>query len=352
MELKEILQTILQESGSDVYILPGAPVTVKVRGILKKQGTEKCTAAQTEQLITEIYALSDGRDMRRLLDTGDDDFSFSLQQMGRFRCSAFRQRGSLGAVLRAGPFAIPDAQTLCIPPVVMNLTQNKHGMVLVTGPAGSGKSTTLACMIDRINTEQSGHIITIEDPIEFLHAHRGCLITQREVSRDTLSFGDALRAALRQAPDVILLGEMRDYETISTAMTAAETGHLLLSTLHTIGAAKTIDRIVDAFPGNQQQQVRVQLSMILRAVVSQQLIPGKDGQLIPAFEVMVVDPAVASLIREGKSHQLDNMIFAGTKAGMQAMDSDILRLYRAGRITRENALAFAVNPEMMEKRLI
>ena len=323
MELKEILQTILQESGSDVYILPGAPVTVKVRGILKKQGTEKCTAAQTEQLITEIYALSDGRDMRRLLDTGDDDFSFSLQQMGRFRCSAFRQRGSLGAVLRAVPFAIPDAQTLCIPPVVMNLTQNKHGMVLVTGPAGSGKSTTLACMIDRINTEQSGHIITIEDPIEFLHAHRGCLITQREVSR-----AEQLRAMANKA------------------------GHLLLSTLHTIGAAKTIDRIVDAFPGNQQQQVRVQLSMILRAVVSQQLIPGKDGQLIPAFEVMVVDPAVASLIREGKSHQLDNMIFAGTKAGMQAMDSDILRLYRAGRITRENALAFAVNPEMMEKRLI
>ena len=224
-------------------------------------------------------------------------------------------------------------------------------MVLVTGPAGSGKSTTLACLIDRINRERTGHIITIEDPIEYLHGHKGCLVSQREINTDTLSFAHALRAALRQAPDVILLGEMRDFETISTAMTASETGHLLLSTLHTVGAAKTIDRIVDVFPANQQQQVRVQLSMVLQAVVSQQLIPSVKGGQVAAFEVMRVDPAIASVIREGKVHQLDNMIYAGSASGMQTMDGDILRLYNEGLITRENALMYSVNPDVLSRKL-
>ena len=233
----------------------------------------------------------------------------------------------------------------------MDLFSLKRGMVLVTGPAGSGKSTTLACLIDRINRERTGHIITIEDPIEYLHGHKGCLVSQREINTDTLSFAHALRAALRQAPDVILLGEMRDFETISTAMTASETGHLLLSTLHTVGAAKTIDRIVDVFPANQQQQVRVQLSMVLQAVVSQQLIPCVKGGQVAAFEVMRVDPAIASVIREGKVHQLDNMIYAGSASGMQTMDGDILRLYNEGLITRENALMYSVNPDVLSRKL-
>ena len=234
---------------------------------------------------------------------------------------------------------------------MLGLSAKRRGMVLVTGPAGSGKSTTLSCIIDRINTTTTGHIITLEDPIEFIHPHKGCLVTQREIMNDTKSFAYALRSALRQAPDVILLGEMRDFETIQTALTAAETGHLLLSTLHTVGASKTIDRIIDSFPAAQQAQVRMQLSMVLQAVVSQQLIPSTSGELVPAFEIMVVDSAISNMIREGKTHQMDNVIYAGASQGMVTMDSDILRLYREGKITRQNALLYAMNPEVLAKRL-
>lgn len=349
--LDQILSKIMQESGSDIYILPGTPVKAKVRGQMEQLGEERCSVQDCADLLQEIYALAGGRSMKRLEEVGDDDFSFSLAAVGRFRCSAYRQRGSYGAVLRAVPFSIPDAEKLHIPKAVMDLFSLKRGMVLVTGPADSGKSTTLACLIDRINRERTGHIITIEDPIEYLHGHKGCLVSQREINTDTLSFAHALRAALRQAPDVILLGEMRDFETISTAMTASETGHLLLSTLHTVGAAKTIDRIVDVFPANQQQQVRVQLSMVLQAVVSQQLIPSVKGGQVAAFEVMRVDPAIASVIREGKVHQLDNMIYAGSASGMQTMDGDILRLYNEGLITRENALMYSVNPDVLSRKL-
>ena len=349
--LDSILSKIMEESGSDIYILPGTSVKAKVRGVLECLEDQKCSVQDCTELIRQIYALAGNRSMERLESAGDDDFSFALASVGRFRCSAYRQRGSYGAVLRAVPFGIPDASKLGIPKAVMDLYALKRGMVLITGPAGSGKSTTLACLIDRINRERTGHIITIEDPIEYLHPHQKCLISQREVSTDTVSFAHALRASLRQAPDVILLGEMRDFETISTAMTAAETGHLLLSTLHTVGAAKTIDRIVDVFPANQQQQVRVQLSMVLQAIVSQQLIPGMDGALVPAFEIMRVDPAIASVIRDGKVHQLDNMIFAGSANGMQTMDGDILRLYNEGRISRENAMMYCVNPDIMARKL-
>ncbi|MDO4483063.1 MAG: PilT/PilU family type 4a pilus ATPase [Clostridia bacterium] len=351
MDLIEVLRKTIQERGSDLYILPGSPMMVKVRGNLVPQTEERISPADAEQILTQIYHLAQDRDMGLLRSSGDDDFSFSLREVGRFRCSAYRQRNSFGAVLRAVPFGIPSPETMQIPPQVMNLADTKRGMILVTGPAGSGKSTTLACLIDKINKTREGHIITIEDPIEYLHSHDKCLISQREVSTDTGNFSYALRAALRQAPDVILLGEMRDLETISTAMTAAETGHLLLSTLHTVGAAKTIDRIVDVFPGSQQQQIRVQLSMLLRAVVSQQLIPGVDGKLVPAFEIMMVDNAIASMIRDGKVHQLDNMIFAGAQNGMMSMDSSIQRLYQEGKISRDNALLYSVNRDMMEKRL-
>lgn len=351
MDLHKILAAAIQQDGSDLYITPGAPLTVKTGGHMVRLDDKRLMPADTEALLEQIYAMDMDRDMQRLREDGDDDFSFSVKDVGRFRCNAYRQRSSYGAVLRAVPFNIPDPVAMGIPEKVLRLSEQKRGMVLVTGPAGSGKSTTLACLIDRINRTREGHIITIEDPIEFLHSHHNCLVSQRELNTDTRSFATGLRAALRQSPDVILLGEMRDSETIATALTAAETGHLLLSTLHTVGAAKTIDRIVDGFPANQQQQVRVQLSMLLRAVISQQLIPGVDGKLVPAFEVMLVDPAVSSMIRDGKVHQLDNMIFAGAAVGMISMDNDIIRLYNEKRITKENALLYSVNREVMEKRL-
>ena len=225
-------------------------------------------------------------------------------------------------------------------------------MVLVTGPAGSGKSTTLACMVDRINADQDVHIITIEDPIEYLHAHKRALVSQREIPNDACSFARALRAAMREAPDVIMLGEMRDYETVQTALTAAETGHLLLSSLHTVGAAKTIDRIIDTFPASQQQQVRVQLSMVLRAVVSQRLVPTVDGTQTPVFEVMAVNPAIQNMIRDGKTFQIDNVIYGGAASqAMLSMDNELIRLAKEGRITRETAQLYAVNPDMLRKRL-
>jgi twitching motility protein PilT len=244
---------------------------------------------------------------------------------------------------------------LGMPPAVLaafrRLIHADHGIILVTGPTGSGKSTTLAAMIDLINRTHSSHIITLEDPIEYIHSHKSCLVTQREMENDTLNFAHALRASLRQAPDVILLGEMRDFETIQTALTAAETGHLLFSTLHTLGASKTIDRIVDVFPASQQQQVRIQLSMVLQAVVSQQLIPAADGGIVPAFEVMLVNSAIANMIRENKVQQMDNVIYAGSSEGMISMDNDILRLYKEKRITRENALLYAINTDVLLRRM-
>ncbi|MDR3051974.1 MAG: PilT/PilU family type 4a pilus ATPase [Oscillospiraceae bacterium] len=354
MEFKEfvgLLTQVIERGGSDVYIVPGSHITAKINGMLVPLSEEKLTIQSCEQTISEIYKQSNNRDMSTLYTHGDDDFSLSLSQLGRFRCNIYKQRGSLAAVLRAVPFGLPDAKQYHIPDVVLNMYSIKRGMVLVTGPGGSGKTTTLACMIDRINRERSGHIITLEDPIEYIHPHKQCIVSQREIVNDTETFAKALRAALRQVPDVILLGEMRDYETIQTALTAAETGHLLLSTLHTVGAAKTIDRIVDVFPANQQQQVRIQLSMVLQAVVSQQLIPTVDGGLAPAFEIMVTNSAIQNIIREGKGHQLDNAIYAGAAQGMRTMDGELLRLYKEKRISKENTLLYAINPDTLERKL-
>ena len=349
--MQELLEQTVKQGGSDVYIIPGARETIKVNEVMRTLSDDILSVEDCVALIREIYTLARGRDMEKVEQSGDDDFSFGLPRVGRFRCNAFKQRGTLAAVLRVVPYELPDAHKLGIPDAVLDLSKKQRGMVLVTGPAGSGKSTTLSCIIDRINTQRSGHIITLEDPIEFIHPHRGCIVTQREIINDTRSFADALRSALRQAPDVILLGEMRDYETIQTALTAAETGHLLLSTLHTIGAGKTIDRIIDCFPASQQAQVRMQLSLVLQAVVSQQLIPTVTGELAPAFEIMLVDNAISNMIREGKVHQMDNVIYAGSSQGMFTMDGDILRLYREGRITKENALLYAMNPDLMAKRV-
>lgn len=350
MKLIELLTQAVRQGGSDIYIIPGSPIVLKIGGLLHPVSENKILPPDSEMLLREIYAM-ESRQIDTLIQTGDDDFSFSLQRIGRFRCNAYKQRGSLAAVLRVVPFGLPNANELEIPDAVMRLSTIKRGMVLITGPAGSGKSTTLACLVDKINHESADHIITLEDPLEYLHSHCMSIVSQREITHDTISYANALRAALRQAPDVILLGEMRDFETIQTALTAAETGHLLLSSLHTVGAAKTIDRIIDVFPANQQQQVRIQLSMVLQAVVSQQLIPTLDGNLAPAFEIMIVNNAIRNMIREEKVYQMDNVIYAGASQSMQTMDSDILRLYQAKRISRENALLYATTPDTLARKL-
>ena len=350
MELKQLLTKAFECGGSDVFIVPGAQVCCKVKGDMVALTENKMLPADTEQLVREAYELA-GRKIEALEENGDDDFSFSLRSVSRFRCNAYFQRGTMAATCRVVAFGLPDPKKLNIPDMVIELAQYRNGMILVTGPAGSGKSTTLACMVDRINTTRHAHIVTIEDPIEYLHNHKQSLISQREVPNDTPNFARALRAALRQAPDVIMLGEMRDLETIRTAITATETGHLLLSSLHTTGAAKTVDRILDTFPAEQQAQVRVQISMVLRAVVSQRLVPKKDGGQAAVFEVMTVNPAVQNMIRDGRTHQIDNVIFGGGNQGMMSMDNELQKLYRAGVITRETALLYAVSAETLAKRL-
>lgn len=350
MELVELLRQAVSFGGSDVFIIPGSGVMVKVNNTMHQLTDGKLLPPDTEILVRNMYELAH-RDFHHLEESGDDDFSFAIQDVSRFRCNAYKQRGTVAAICRIVNFALPDATQMGIPKLVMELANLRSGMVLVTGPAGSGKSTTLACLVDKINAEREDHIITIEDPIEYLHRHKKSLVSQREVPNDAATFSRALRAALRQAPDVVLLGEMRDLDTIRTAITAAETGHLLLSTLHTIGAAKTVDRIIDTFPAEQQTQIRVQLSMVLKAVVSQRLVPTKDGQRVPVFELMTVNPAIQNMIRDGRTHQIDNVIFGGSDKTMISMDAELQRLVRDGSITRETALVYAANPETLAKRI-
>lgn len=351
MVIEEILKKAVLQGVSDIFIISGCPLSYKINEKIEPVDSISLTPADTRRYIEQIYSLDNNRDIKPFLLSGDDDFSFSIENLGRFRCNTYMQRNSLAAVLRVVSFELPNPSELHIPETVIDLCGRKKGLVLVTGSAGSGKSTTLACMIDKINKTRNCHVITIEDPIEYLHKHGKSIISQREVLHDTTSYVQALRAALRQAPDVILLGEMRDYETMATAMTAAETGQLVLSTLHTIGAANTIDRIIDVFPPNQQQQIRVQLSMVLQAVVSQQLIPAIDGTLVPAFEIMIVNSAIRNMIRESKVHQLDHVIFSGAAEGMTLMDANILRLYQKGIISKENALIYCTNAESLNKKL-
>ena len=346
--LDEILRKALEYKGSDVFVVPGSQIMTKANGKMIAITQDKALPNDIAILVDRAYELA-GRTRDTLQVEGDDDFSFAVRDLSRFRCNAYRQRGSLAMTCRVVAFGIPDPEERHIPDVVMRLADLRSGMILVTGPAGNGKSTTLACLVDKINQTRSGHIITIEDPIEYLHPHKQCLVSQREVPGDASTFARALRAALRQAPDVIMLGEMRDIETISTAITAAETGHLLLSSLHTLGAAKTIDRVIDAFPANQQNQIRSQLSMVLRAVVSQRLILTKEGKLHPVFEVMCVNPAIQNLIREGKTHQIDNAIFGGG-ADMLSMDTELARLLRDGKIDKEQASLLAIHPETVERQ--
>lgn len=351
MKLKEILEQAIAEQASDVFIVAGLPVSFRRNGVINRINDEKLFPPDTESLLNEIYQEAGNRDLNILHNAGDDDFSFAIQGLSRFRVSAYKQRGALSAVIRIITFHLPDAHELGIPDYVIHLGDGGKGMILVTGPAGSGKSTTLACMIDQINRNQQKHIITLEDPLEFLHRHECSIVSQREINVDTESYVTALRAALRQSPDVILLGEMRDYETINVAMTAAETGHLLLSTLHTIGAANTIDRIIDVFPANQQRQIAVQLSTVLTAVVSQQLVPTVDGGVVPALEIMTVTPAIRNMIRDNKVPQIEGLIYSSTKEDMISMDGSLLNLCKKGIISRDTALKYATNPDMLGRKL-
>lgn len=349
-ELLDYLNYAVKDRASDVFIVAGGPVCEKLEKRVQALGKEKLLPVDTSRLITDLYAQA-GRPMNLFLERGDDDFSFSVPGLARFRVNAYRQRGSMAAVIRVVQFGIPNWEELGIPSQVMDLAEATSGMILVTGTAGSGKSTTQACIIDRINCTRRCHIITMENPIEYLHRNEQSIVSQREIAIDTQDYLSALRSALRQAPDVILLGEMRDHETIRTAMTAAETGHLVIATLHTKGAVNTIDRIVDSFPSEQQGQIRVQLAMVLRTVVSQQLLPGTDGSLVPAFEIMHSNSAIRSLIRDSKSHQIDNAITAGGGEGMISMDQYLLKLYQEGRITRDTALDYADNQDQMKRRM-
>ena len=349
-DLKSYLSYAVEHRASDLFIVAGGPVSVKIDGRISAVGDGKVLPPQTEGLITQIYRLA-GRSMSGYQSRGDDDFSFALPGLARFRVNTYRQRGSMAAVVRVVSFEIPDWQKLHIPEQVMDLANVTHGMVLVTGTAGSGKSTTQACIINRINQTRNCHIITLEDPIEFLHRDQMSIVSQREIAIDTNDYLSALRACLRQAPDVILLGEMRDHETIRTAMTAAETGHLLIATLHTKGTVNTIDRIIDSFPPAQQDQIRIQLSTVLHTVVSQQLLPDKNGGLVPAYEVMHMNSAIRNLIRDSKNHQIDNAIASGRTEGMISMDHSILELYNAGYITQETALSYADNPDQLRRRM-
>ena len=351
MNVMELLTSAVEKDAADIFLIPGMPFSYKIGGRIIYQGDDRIMPDEMNGMIKQIYELAKNRSMEKVQSHGDDDFSFAIPGVSRFRASVFRQRGSLAGIIRVVRYELPDAGQLHLPKSIIDVSRLTKGMVLVTGPAGSGKSTTLACIIDEINRTRNAHVITLEDPIEYLHRHDNSIISQREIATDTKSYTVALRAALRQSPDVILLGGMRDFETMSIAMTAAETGHLIISTLHTMGAVNTIDRIIDEFPPSQQHQIRVQLAMVLEAVVSQQLVPTVDGAVVPAVEIMVCNTAVRNLIRESKTHQIDSVIATSAQEGMITMDASLLSLYGKGIIDRKQALAYSMAPEMMEKRL-
>ncbi|MBE6472972.1 MAG: PilT/PilU family type 4a pilus ATPase [Coriobacteriaceae bacterium] len=352
MDLVPLLKQMIDANASDIFVVAGRPLTFSTSGGLMQLGDQALTPSNTREVIESIYELA-ARDINLMLDNvnHDEDFSFAIGGVGRFRANVFRQRGSLSAVIRVIPFGIPDPHELGIPEEVMRVSRLQKGLVLVTGSAGSGKTTTLTCLIDRLNHERTGHIITMEDPIEYVHRHGTCIVTQREIPTDVATYAEALRSALRESPDVILLGEMRDPETVATAMTAAEMAQLLFSTLHTTSASNTVDRIVDTFPAAQQRQIRIQLSLVLQAIVCQQLVPTVDGRVVPAFEIMYANPAIRNLMREEKTYQIDSVIAASGKQGMRTMDQSLYQLVKDGVITPDTALRFSIHEEALERRM-
>jgi twitching motility protein PilT len=344
----ELLGALLDMEGSDLHLTAGSPPVVRVHGDLVR--VEGYPALAPRALQGMIYAILPQKMRERLEQELELDMSYSLPGRSRFRVNVFQQRDAVGAVFRVIPFEIKNVDDLGIPNVVTDLARFQRGFVVVTGPTGSGKSTTLAAMVDIVNRERSGHIMTVEDPIEFLHRHKSCVVNQREVGADTHGFAQALKHVLRQDPDVILVGEMRDLETIGTAITAAETGHLVFATLHTQDAPQTIDRIIDVFPPHQQQQVRVQLSTTLMGVVTQQLIPTADGRgRAVACEVLITTPAIRNLIREGKVHQIYSSMQAGGRFGMQTMDMSLAQHVKSGRITQQMAFERCHDAEELQR---
>ncbi|RIH89748.1 Twitching mobility protein [Meiothermus luteus] len=343
LDIVDLLNLAVERGASDLVITVGLPPMIKLDGVFHRTEHEPLTPQETRRL---TYALMDEKQQRVFEEEKELDFSFSLPGKGRFRVNVFLQRGSVGAVLRVVPSNVKSFEELGLPKKIAEIALSPRGLVLVTGPTGSGKSTTLASMIDYINEHKAVHIVTIEDPIEFFHRHKKAIINQREIGSDTHSFAKALRAVLRQAPDVILVGEMRDYETISAAITAAETGHLVMGTLHTNSAPETIDRIIDVFPEAQQEQVRVQLSNNLVAVLTQQLLPKAFGTgRVLAYELMIATPAVRALIREGKSHQLVSVIQTGGQHEMITMDACLADLYKRKLISYDMGLSRAIDPK-------
>ena len=347
--LDEILIQSVKVRASDIHLTTGRPPSYRIDGVLAPIEGERLTPQMLEDI---LMPLMDVRHREELQNNGQTDFAYAISGVGRFRVNVFKQRGTLASVMRSLPFNIPEPEDLGIPAEVVEMTTRKRGLILVTGPTGSGKSTTLASLIHVINRNYPYHIITLEDPIEYLHRHDKSVVNQREIGSDSTDYAQALRAALREDPDVILVGEMRDLETISTAITAAETGHLVFSTLHTIGADKTIDRIIDVFPPNQQQQIRIQLASVLECVVSQQLLKKADGSgRVAALEVLFANNAVRNLIRESKTYQIASIMQTNKRAGMQTMDDALYDLYMRKLIDADNAVTYAQDPVSMNKKV-
>ena len=344
----DILKTGVDNKASDIHITVGVPPKMRVNGKLVTMNFDRLMPQDTKMLAESIM---NDKQKQWFEEKGEVDFSYGVPDLGRYRVNAYHQRGTVAMAFRLVSTNIPEPEALGVPESVIDLYNRKRGLILVTGPTGSGKSTTLAAILDKANHNRDAHIITLEDPIEYLHRHDKCIVNQREIGLDSQNYANALRAALREDPDIILVGEMRDFETISVAITAAETGHLVLSTLHTIGAASTVDRVIDVFPPHQQQQIRVQLANVLEAVVSQQLLPTADlSGRVAAFEVLHTNNAVRNLIREGKSHQLISIMQTNRKMGMITMDDCIEQLYFQNRITAETAIQFAVDPDAMSQK--
>ncbi len=344
-----LLEEVVKKKASDLHLQVGLAPTLRVDGkLVAIQGAKVLDEASVEKL---IFAMLDDDQKQILLKDKEFDFSFAFGDLGRFRANAFHERGNLAASLRLIPNTIISIEELGLPNIINKFTEYPRGLVLITGPTGSGKSTTLAALVDKINTERAEHIITIEDPIEFTHKSKKSVVVQREVHYDTYSFSAALRSSLRQDPDVVLIGEMRDLETISAAITIAETGHLVFATLHTNSAAQSIDRMIDVFPPHQQPQIRAQLASILMAIISQRLIPAIGGGRISAAEILIATPAVRNIIREGKAHQLEAVIQTGAEHGMQSMDKTLVNLIHSGTITYDEARSCAVDVEELDRMM-
>lgn len=350
MDFLDLVKLAIEREASDLHITTNAPPALRIDGQLKFLSEIKLTSKTIERIVREILS---PKEFDTLNLGGEIDIAYTLTKLGRFRINVYKQQGDFGLAVRIIPRQVPTMEELGLPPILKKLSKLSNGLILVTGPTGSGKTTTLASMINLINMERYCHIITLEDPIEYLHKHKKSIVTQREIGLDSLSFSQALKAALRQDPDVILVGEMRDLETMSIALTAAETGHLVLSTLHTFGAKNAIDRIINVHPPHEQYQIRQQLSSVIRAIISQELLPKSNGQgRVAAFDVMVATPAIRNLIREDKTYQIDNVIQTGKKYGMETMDNYLLKLYRKKMISKETLLARITSQSITKEILL